>query len=126
MNKISTFLLVIFGFITFAQTGAKIEFKDKDNTLDFGKVHVGEQGIRTIVFTNTGDEPLIVKNIHSTCGCLVIEKPKSPIPPGKTGAISLKYDMHLGPIRRSLTIESNAINTEEGRTLFKLRGEVVE
>jgi hypothetical protein len=56
----------------------------------------------------------------------VIEKPKSPILPGKTGIISLKYDMHAGPIRRSLTIETNAVNADGGRILFKLRGEVTE
>jgi hypothetical protein len=126
MKNFLILLLLLLINTTFAQTGAKIEFKDKDNTLDFGKVKVSDSGLRDISFTNTGDAPLIVLNVHSTCGCLVIEKPKSPILPGKTGIISLKYDMHAGPIRRSLTIETNAVNADGGRILFKLRGEVTE
>jgi hypothetical protein len=109
-----------------AQTGAKIEFRDKDNTIDFGKISVKENGVKEILFTNVGDSPLIIINIQSTCGCIVVEKPKEPILPGKTGIITLKYDMRLGPIRRSITIESNAVNTDGGRILFKLKGEVVE
>lgn len=126
MKNFTKLFLLLFSFVAFAQSGAKIEFKDKDNTIDFGKIKVSASGDRDIVFTNTGDAPLIINNIQSTCGCIVTEKPKEPIMPGKTGVITLKYDMRTGPIRRSLTIETNAQNFDGGRILFKLRGEVIE
>jgi hypothetical protein len=126
MKNFILFLTIVFSSLMSAQTGAKIEFKDKDNTIDFGKISVKENGVKEILFTNVGDSPLIIINIQSTCGCIVVEKPKEPILPGKTGIITLKYDMRLGPIRRSITIESNAVNTDGGRILFKLKGEVVE
>jgi hypothetical protein len=126
MKNFILFLTIVFSSLMSAQTGAKIEFRDKDNTIDFGKISVKENGVKEILFTNVGDSPLIIINIQSTCGCIVVEKPKEPILPGKTGIITLKYDMRLGPIRRSITIESNAVNTDGGRILFKLKGEVVE
>lgn len=126
MKNFIYLMTFLFSSFVLAQSGAKIELKDKDNTIDFGKVKVSDSGTRDIIFTNTGNEPLLIINIHSTCGCIVTEKPKEPIMPGKTGVISLKYDMRTGPIRRSLTIETNAQNFDSGRILFKLRGEVIE
>lgn len=111
----------------FAQGGAKIVFKDKDNTIDYGTVNKDDDsGLRVFEFTNTGDAPLIITNVQSTCGCTVPSKPTEPILPGKTGKIEVKYNMHTGPIRKTITVESNAVNVEEGRVAIKIKGEVVE
>ena len=53
-------------------------------------------------------------------------KPTEPIEPGKTGKIDVKYNMHTGPIRKTITVESNAVNVEEGRVAIKIKGEVIE
>lgn len=111
----------------FAQSGAKIEFKDKDNTIDYGTVNKeDDNGIRSFEFTNIGNEPLVISNVLSTCGCTVPSKPTEPILPGKTGKIEVKYNMHTGPIRKTITVESNAVNVQEGRVAIKIKGEVVE
>lgn len=111
--------------LTFAQ--AKIEFKAKDNTIDYGTVSKGsDSGLRIFEFTNTGDAPLIITNVQSTCGCTVPSKPTEPIMPGKTGKIEVKYNMNPGPIRKSITVESNAANYEGGRITLKIKGEVVD
>ncbi len=111
----------------FAQNGAKIEFKAKDNTIDYGTVSKNDDnGLRIFEFTNTGNEPLIVTNVISTCGCTVPSKPKEPILPGKTGKIEVKYNMATGPIRKTITVETNAINYENGRVVLKIKGEVIE
>ena len=110
----------------FAQSGAKIVFQDKDNTIDYGTVtKEGDSGFRKFVFTNTGDAPLIISNAQSTCGCTVADFPKEPIMPGKSGEISVKYNMNPGPIRKTITVESNAVNVESGRVALKIKGEVI-
>jgi hypothetical protein len=112
--------------LAFAQSGAKIEFKDKDNTVDYGTVYKEEDsGIRTFEFTNTGDAPLIISDVKSSCGCTVPSKPTEPILPGQTGKIDVKYNMNPGPIRKTITVESNAVNYEEGRVAIKIKGEVI-
>ena len=125
MKKIFLVLLVsVFSSSVFAQ-GPKIEFKEADNTIDYGRVEKNsDDGVRSFEFTNTGDAPLIITNAQSTCGCTVPSYPKEPIMPGKTGKIEVKYNMGVGPIRKTITIESNATNYEGGRIPLKIKGEV--
>ncbi|WNM18385.1 DUF1573 domain-containing protein [Flavobacterium capsici] len=124
-KSILIFMILLSGFI-FAQDGPKIEFKDKDNTLDYGTVNKeDDNGLRSFVFTNTGNAPLIILDAKSTCGCTVPSFSKEPIPPGGTGKIEVKYNMNLGPIRKTITIETNAVNYDEGRVPLKIKGEVV-
>lgn len=126
MKKILLITAILINAAIFAQVGPKIEFKDKDNTIDYGKVNKeDDNGVRSFEFTNTGDEPLIISNVQSTCGCTVPSKPTEPIAPGKTGKIEVKYNMNPGPIRKTITVETNAVNAEEGRVVLKIKGEVI-
>ncbi|MCX6171574.1 MAG: DUF1573 domain-containing protein [Flavobacterium sp.] len=127
MKKVIFIAVLLLNATVFAQVGAKIEFKDKDNTIDYGTTNKeDDNGIRVFEFTNTGDADLIITNVQSTCGCTVPSKPTEPIPPGKTGKIEVKYNMHSGPIRKTITVESNAVNTEDGKVAIKIKGEVIE
>ena len=127
MKKVIFIAVLLLNATVFAQVGAKIEFKDKDNTIDYGTTNKeDDNGIRVFEFTNTGDADLIVTNVQSTCGCTVPSKPTEPIPPGKTGKIEVKYNMHSGLIRKTITVESNAVNTEDGKVAIKIKGEVIE
>jgi hypothetical protein len=124
MKKIIVLAAVFATTLGFSQ--AKIEFKAKDNTIDYGTVSKGEDdGVRDFIFTNTGDAPLIISNVQSTCGCTVPTKPTAPIMPGKSDKISVKYNMNPGPIRKTITVESNATNYEGGRVALKIKGEVI-
>lgn len=126
MEKYILIAFVLINSLVFAQEGPKIVFKDKDNTIDYGTTNKeDDNGIRTFEFTNTGDAPLIITNVQSTCGCTVPSKPTEPILPGQTGKIEVKYNMNTGPIRKTITVESNAVNVDEGRVAIKIKGEVV-
>lgn len=123
-------LFVLLAFVGFAFSaaaqGAKIEFLAKDNTVDYGTVYRdSDSGLRAFEFKNTGDAPLIITNVQSTCGCTVPTKPTEPVMPGKTGKIEVKYNMSPGPIRKTITVESNAVNVEDGRVALKIKGEVI-
>lgn len=126
MKKLLGFVvLMVFSAGAFAQSGAKIELKS--DTIDYGTVTKGQDnGVRVFEFTNTGDAPLIIKDVTSTCGCTVPTKPKDPIMPGKTGKIEVKYNMNPGPIRKTITVESNAVNYPNGVVPLKIKGTVVD
>lgn len=128
MKKIILLVFVLLtSFVGSAQNGPKIVFKEKDNTIDYGKVYKdSDNGVRVFEFTNTGNAPLIITNVQSTCGCTVPSKPKEPIMPGKSDKIEVKYNMATGPIRKSITVESNAVNYENGTVHLKIKGEVLE
>ncbi len=64
----------------------------KTTTIDYGTIEKGADGVRIFEFTNTGDAPLIISKVNSSCGCTVPKKPEGPIIPGETGEIQVKYD----------------------------------
>ncbi|MFP9113260.1 DUF1573 domain-containing protein [Flavobacterium sp. RHBU_3] len=108
-----------------AQQGAKIEYKS--DTIDYGTTNKDDDnGLRVFEFKNTGDADLIITDVKSSCGCTVPSKPKDPIKPGQTGKIEVKYNMHAGPIRKTITVQSNAVNVTGGTVVLKLKGEVIE
>lgn len=127
MKKIATVLaVVLFNSIGFAQSGAKIAFKADNNTLDYGTITKGkDNGIRVFEFTNTGDAPLIISSVQSTTSCTILSKQNDTILPGKSSRIEVKYNMVPGPIRKTITVESNAVNYDEGRIPLKIKGEVL-
>lgn len=86
-----------------------IEFEA--TTIDYGTIDQGSDGRREFVFTNTGEEPLIIKNAKGSCGCTVPTYSKDPIMAGETGTIKVKYDTRrVGPFTKYVTITSNATN----------------
>ncbi len=101
---------------------AKIEFKT--DTIDYGTIEKGSNGVRVFEFTNTGDAPLIISKVSSSCGCTIPEKPKDPILPGKTGEIKVKYDTNrVNPIRKTITVISNA---DTPTVALKIKGLVID
>lgn len=122
MKKIVLVLFVgLLGLSLKAQdSAAKIEFKTE--TVDYGEIEKGSDGVRIFEFTNTGSAPLIISNVRSSCGCTIPKKPEDPIMPGKTGEIQVKYDTNrVGPIRKAITVTSNA---DTPTKILKIKGEV--
>lgn len=100
---------------------AKIEFKT--DTVDYGEISKGSDGVRIFEFTNTGNAPLVISKVSSSCGCTIPKKPEAPIAPGETGEIQVKYDTNrVGPIRKAITVISNA---ETPTVILKIKGEVI-
>lgn len=117
------FVLILFvgliGYATQAQA-AKIVFEE--TTIDYGEIEKGADGVRTFKFTNTGNAPLVIEDIKSTCGCTIPKKPDGPIMPGASDTIQVKYDTNrVGPIRRSISVYSNA---DEPIITLNIRGTV--
>ena len=121
MKKVILLLFVgLLALSVTAQDSAKIEFKAE--TLNYGEIEKGSDGVRIFEFTNTGTAPLIISKVSSSCGCTIPKKPEEPILPGQTGEIQVKYDTNrVGPIRKAITVISNA---ETPTKVLKIKGEV--
>ncbi|WP_114310564.1 DUF1573 domain-containing protein [Winogradskyella arenosi] len=122
-NLLAILFVGLISFGSFAQEKvAKIEFKT--DVIDYGTIEKGSDGVRVFEFTNTGNAPLVISNVKSTCGCTVPKKPKDPIMPGETGEIEVKYDTkRVNPIRKTITVYSNA---ETPTVALKIKGLVVD
>lgn len=124
MKKLVILLFVgMIGFTVSAQDKvAKIKFKTE--TIDYGTIEKGANGVRIFEFTNTGDAPLIITKVKSSCGCTVPKKPEAPIMPGDTGEIEVKYDTNrVMPIRKTITVTSNA---DTPTVALKIKGNVID
>lgn len=95
---------------------------DKD-VHDYGTIQQGANGTCEFTVTNSGTEPLIISQCKGSCGCTVPQCEKTPIAPGATSAITVKYDTkRIGPINKSVTITSNAAN--EPTKVIRIKGKV--
>lgn len=114
---------MVAGFSTaIAQNTAKFEFKSE--VIDYGDIEKGSDGVKIFQFKNIGTEPLVIENVYSSCGCAVPNWTKAAIAPGQSGEILVKYDTtRIGPIRRTITIYSNA---DEPTKAVKIKGRVLD
>jgi len=121
-HLIAVFFIGLLSFSLNAQEKvAKIEFKT--DVIDYGIVEKGADGVRVFEFTNTGNAPLIISKVNSSCGCTVPKKPDGPIQPGETGEIQVKYDTNrVGPIAKAITVISNA---DTPTKVLKIKGKVL-
>ena len=101
---------------------AAIKFNKEEH--DFGSLLQGEVVSYSFHFTNTGNMPLIISEVSSSCGCTVGDYPREPIAPGKTGDIKVTYNSagHHGFQSRYLYVMSN---TNPAKTTLRIKGKVL-
>lgn len=116
------FLTVLAGFalvsLSYCQTNPKSkDVKDKKSpeivfettSHDFGTVPFDGNGTYDFVFKNTGKEPLVLSNVHASCGCTSPEWPRQPIKKGEKAVIKVKYNTKIvGAFTKYVTVTSNA------------------
>ncbi|MFS4482616.1 DUF1573 domain-containing protein [Hyunsoonleella sp. 2307UL5-6] len=86
---------------------------------DFGEIESKTQVETVFKYTNTGDAPLVITDIKSTCGCTVPKDwSREPLAPGAEGQFSVKFN-GSGSNKVSKTINITA-NTENGRESVKI------
>lgn len=129
MKNLTTFLLPLLIFVAFTAQGqttsnaAEISFEEK--VFDYGTITKGADGNHTFTFTNTGNSPLIIESVKSSCGCTVPKKPEAPIAPGASGSIQVRYDtQRLGVFRKTITVTTNAGTNSV--VALKIKGTVVQ
>lgn len=94
-----------------------IEFDKKEH--DFGEIEAKTPQETTFTYKNTGDAPLVVTNIKSSCGCTVPQDwSREPLSPGESASFSVKFN-GSGTNKVSKTITVTA-NTEKGSEIVKI------
>ena len=99
------------------------KFSFVSEVIDYGELNKGDDGLRFFDFVNEGKEPLIISNVRSSCGCTVPEYPRTPIGPGESSQIKVKYNTNrVGPFRKTITIYSNAVG---GTKVLTVKGKIL-
>lgn len=129
-GTILCFLLVVTAQLSYAQMAVEhlpapvaiIAFEAE--TVDYGTIAQNSDGERTISFKNTGDAPLLITDVKSSCGCTVPSFSKTPVMPNETGEIVVKYNTaKIGVFNKTVTVLSNA---SEASKQIKIKGEVTK
>lgn len=98
MRKIKTLLIfVLIGSMSgLLNAQPKINFRETSHS--FGKIKE-EGGLATykFQFKNTGNQPVIITRVQSSCGCTTPDWTRSPVKPGTTGFVSAQYDPRNRP-----------------------------
>lgn len=103
-------------------SGAQITFDATE--YNFGKAKQGDIVNHEFVFTNTGEEPLVISSAAGSCGCTVPVWPKEPIMKGQKGTIKVSFNTagKLNMQDKTVTIRSNATPDP---TVLHVKGTVV-
>ncbi|BAO74877.1 DUF1573 domain-containing protein [Winogradskyella sp. PG-2] len=108
----------------FDKSNSKVAIiKFKTQVVDYGTIIQNSEGTSLFTFTNKGDAPLLITNVKTICGCTVPSYSKTPILPGETGQLNIKYDTkRLGAFTKTITVTSNA---ESGNKILKIKGNII-
>ena len=97
-------------------TGEKVNKENTNTTAievdqtkyDFGNILIGESSYATFHLKNTGNRPLFVLNVATSCGCTSVDWDKKPIGPGKTSEIKVEMKPdEVGHFNKTITIRCN-------------------
>lgn len=95
-----------------------ISFEEQEH--DFGTIKDGTPVETIFKYTNTGNAPLVVSNIKSTCGCTVPQDwSRDPLAPGESAEFTVKFNgKGNGAVNKSVTLTTN---TEQGSEVVKIK-----
>ena len=102
MRRLKHTILILAGLSFFSlgcfareKIGSQLEV---DKTVhNFGDIiHKSGPVSCSFTVTNTGNQPAVIYNVVSTCGCTNVEWTREPIRPGQSGKISVTYSNDEG------------------------------
>jgi len=90
-----------------------MEFETRE--IDFGTHHEGDILDTVFKFKNTGEVPLVISKVKTSCGCTTPYWPKKPIQPGETEEIKVRFNTNHKPGNqtKTITIHANTKNLTE-------------
>ena len=76
---------------------------------DFGNIIDGQSQETVFNYTNTGDAPLVISEIKSTCGCTVPQDwSRAPLLPGESSQFTVKFNgKGMNKTSKTVTIKAN-------------------
>ena len=105
-----------------SKEGGKARIEFETTHLVTSEVARGETAMGAYVFTNTGNAPLTIENLKTSCGCTKVEGWEQTIAPGETGSFKIKFDSKrfTGKVVKSVIVTTNAANHPGGVVKLKV------
>jgi uncharacterized cupredoxin-like copper-binding protein len=91
----------------------------EESVYDFGTIEQGAPQEHVFKFTNTGESDLVIVDAKSSCGCTVPEYPKTPVAPGESGELLVKFNgSGKNQVSKTVTITAN---TQAGKETISIK-----
>ncbi len=102
------------GTLSFAKTVHNFGTIDKDKKVSF-----------RFEFENLGNEPVLIQDVSTTCGCTASEWSKAPVEKGQKGFITVIFNPknRAGTFNKSIFVKSTAPAPNDV-ILLKIKGEI--
>lgn len=82
----------------------------EQDTIDLGTVRYGEKKQIAFHIRNTGDVPLLIRDVRPSCGCTNAQWKKQPVKPGEEVEISITFEPNsLGQFMKSVDVLCNTL-----------------
>jgi len=110
-NPLLIILFLAISQLMMAQGRPIMSFEKQEYNLGTIKFTSEEKKIKlTYIFKNTGNAPVIINRVQTSCGCTISEWTKKPVPSGAKGHVYAILDLKgkIGFIRKTLFVYSNA------------------
>lgn len=106
-------ILFFFAFSISLSSQAQARLKITNPKHNFGYVKRGELIKSEFEISNTGNEPLIIKDVEISCSCTSVEYTKQPLLPNQKTIITVSFDTKTvyGRQDRVVLLHSNASNS---------------
>jgi len=121
-------MYLIFAFVCssvfYSNAQADIKFKELGH--DFGQVKAGTDTLwYDFSFRNTGNEPLQINDVKTSCDCTLAEWPKNAIQPGRTSILrgGFKIADKSGVFQKNIIIITN---TSPATTILSIKGDIIK
>jgi len=90
-----------------------------EDFFDIGTVRSGEIVRHSFRFRNTGNAPLVVKDIIPSCGCTKVDITSRVLKPGEEASVDVVFDSKgwFGSQYKSVTLRTNGVIREKSVTL---------
>ncbi len=111
MKKI--ILVVSIALVLFSSGFAQNTMKFNKIVHDYGNIkYSSNDGVYDFTFENTGNKPIVLTNVKSSCGCTIPKWDKKPVQPGESSIIQVKYNTDIpGKFSKTVTVYSSAENS---------------
>lgn len=92
---------------------------------DFGTIKEADGKVEhDFIIKNTGDKPIAISKISSSCGCTVPEWDKAPLRPGQESKVHVVFNPHNrnGKFNKTITV---LLSGQKSKLLLFIRGNII-
>lgn len=100
-------------------------FTVSETVHDFGLINETDmEALHIFKVKNTGDAPLVITHVQSSCGCAEPQWTAEPIQPGQYGEVAIIYSTtnRPGPFKKNITVYTNE---KKRRQRLTIQGDVI-